>query len=166
MQDQAGLRSVSIKDIRRQFEQDKFARTWSAAVQARYLDFCKHLMQAERLSVKTGAGGLSFYKELDGERVFVCHFNARPRSAQIGLGFADFRRDALEGRLNVDRVLGALRRRLGPQVEVKEGKLWCGLHFSLRLAPRVADAFRIHIISPMSLTTPRRIEKVKSGNQA
>jgi hypothetical protein len=147
-------RPEPLAEVRRQLEQDPIGSAWPADTRRRYLDFCRHLMRADPLAVKTGAGGLSFYKALDGRKIFVCHFNASPRRGQAGLGFADFRRDALQDCLDVDRALRALRRALGEEIEVKAGKTWCGLHFPLRQSTRVADAFREHIVSPAGKTRP------------
>jgi hypothetical protein len=100
-------------------------------------------MRDEPLTVKRGKGGLSYYKH----RVFVCHFNARPRSGQEDVGFADFRFDALRPYLEIEPTIRAMQDDALPQVQIKSHKLWCGLHFPLSLVEHVAGLFRDHILS-------------------
>lgn len=129
------------------FESDPFAVTWSQSTRLVYRAFCDHLMGDEALSVRAGRGGLSFYKTTSTGPVFVCHFNALPRSGEERVGFADFRRDVLQGRLDLDAALESMQHALGPESPIKPGKVWCSVHFPLSRAPAVADAFREHLIA-------------------
>ena len=92
--------------------------------------------------VKTGKGGLSYYKN----GVFVCHFNARPQKNREDLGFADFRYDVLRPFLNIEQTISAIRQDALPDVQIKSHKLWCSLHFPFSLMEHVADLFLKHII--------------------
>lgn len=114
-----------------------------------YKLFSDKLMQHESLTVKSGKGGLSYYK--DG--IFVCHFNAKPRKDRDDLGFADFRYDALRPYLDIDSTISAIRREALPEVEIKGHKLWCSLHFPLSKLEHIADLFLKHIISEVNTSS-------------
>ena len=109
--------------------------------------FTAHLMQNEQLTVKSGKGGLSYYKQ----GVFVCHFNAQPQKKREDLGFADFRYDGLRPYLDVQRTIAAIQKDSPPEVQIKSHKLWCSLHFPLPRLEHVADLFLKHIISKVNL---------------
>lgn len=111
-----------------------------------YQFFSDKLMEHETLTVKTGKGGLSYYKN----GVFVCHFNAKPRKDGDDLGFADFRYDALRPFLNVETMLAALQKETLPEVQIKAHKLWCAMHFPLSEMEHVAGLFLKHIISKVT----------------
>ena len=108
-----------------------------------YTSFSEHLMRDEPLTVKGGKGGLSYYKN----GVFVCHFNARPRSGENGIGFADFRFDGLRAYLDIEATILAMQNNALEEVQIKSHKLWCSLHFPLSLLEHVAGLFRNHILS-------------------
>jgi hypothetical protein len=108
-----------------------------------YKLFSDKLMQHETLIVKSGKGGLSYYKN----GVFVCHFNAQPQKKRDDLGFADFRYDGLRPFLDIEATIAALQNEAEPKVEIKSHKLWCSLHFPLSKLEHVADLFLKHIIS-------------------
>jgi hypothetical protein len=112
-----------------------------------YKLFTDQLMRNETLTVKSGSGGLSYYK--DG--VFVCHFNARPRKDRDDLGFADFRYDALRAHLDIDATISAIKQEALPEMEIRSHKLWCSLHFPLSEIEHVADLFLKHIITKVSI---------------
>lgn len=114
-----------------------------------YKFFSEKLMQHETLTVKTGSGGLSYYR--DG--VFVCHFNASPRKGRDDLGFADFRYDALRSYLDIDGTISAMRNEALPEVEIKSHKLWCSLHFPLSKMEHMADLFLKHIITKVNISS-------------
>ena len=107
-----------------------------------------HLMQHETLTVKSGKGGLSYYKK----GVFVCHFNAKPRKDRDDLGFADLRYDALSSYLDVDFTVSAIKNDAAPDVEIKSHKLWCSLHFPLLKLEHIAELFLRHIITKVNIS--------------
>ena len=105
--------------------------------------FSKKLMQSETLTVKTGKGGLSYYKN----GVFVCHFNAQPQKKRDDLGFADFRYDTLRPYLDIEKTVSAIQQDALSEVQIKRHKLWCSLHFPMTIMEHVADLFLKHIVS-------------------
>ena len=111
-----------------------------------YKFFSDQLMQYEALTVKSGNGGLSYYKN----GVFVCHFNAQPQKKRNDLGFADFRYDALRPYLDIEKTISAIQQAALPEVQIKSHKLWCTLHFPLSLMEHVANLFLKHIISKIN----------------
>jgi|SRR5688572_6313098 len=110
---------------------------------AAYQFFSDKLMQYENLTIKSGKGGLSYYKN----GIFVCHFNAKPQSKRDDLGFADFRYDALRPYIDIEKTIHALEKDANPEVQIKSHKLWCTLHFPLSMMEHIADLFLKHIIS-------------------
>ena len=108
-----------------------------------YKLFSDKLMKNETLTVKSGSGGLSYYKN----GVFVCHFNARPQKKRDDLGFADFRYDALRPYMDIEKTLEAIQKDALPEVQIKSHKLWCAMHFPLSQMEHVANLFLKHIIS-------------------
>src|SRR6185503_1138962 len=108
-----------------------------------YKFFSEKLMQSQTLTVKTGKGGLSYYKN----GVFVCHFNAQPQKKRYDLGFADFRYYALRPFVDIETTIAALQKEALPGVQIKSHKLWCSLYFPLSRLEHVADLFLKHIIS-------------------
>ena len=129
------------------FDNDPFARKWTPPTRVTYQRFCDRVMRNEPLGVKTGNGGLSFYKPTATGNVFVCHFNAAPRGGEELLGFADFRKDVLQDRLDFELTLQDMGQALGPESPIKVGKKWCSMHFPLVRAPEVADIFAEHLIA-------------------
>jgi hypothetical protein len=125
------------------------ARGWSPSTRALYRAFCERIMRHTALDVQIGKGGLSFYAQTDSRRLFVCHFNAAPRGGQAELGFADFRQDVLQERLDLPATIQALQAAVGADVPIKVGKVWCSLHFPLARVPRIADAFATHLVAPL-----------------
>jgi len=111
-----------------------------------YKFFSDQLMQHQALTIKTGKGGLSYYKN----GVFVCHFNAQPQKKRDDLGFADFRYDALRPYLDIEKTLDAIQKDAQPDVQIKSHKLWCSLHFPLSQMEHVTDLFLKHIISKVN----------------
>ena len=114
-----------------------------------YKLFSDHLMLNETLTIKSGKGGLSYYKK----GVFVCHFNAQPRKKRDDLGFADFRYDALRPYLDIDSTISAIQKEALTEVEIKSHNLWCSLHFPLSRLEHVADLFSKHIISKVNISS-------------
>lgn len=114
-----------------------------------YKLFSEELMRHETLRIKSGSGGLSYYK--DG--IFVGHFNARPKKDRDDLGFADFRYDSLLPYLDVEAALPAMQQEVLPDVQIKGHKLWfwCGLHFPLSRMEHVADLFFRHVTSRVNI---------------
>ena len=108
-----------------------------------YKLFSDKLMKNETLTVKSGKGGWSYYKN----GVFVCHFNAQPQKKRDDLGFADFRYDALRPYLDIETTVAAFQKDALPEVQIKSHKLWCSLHFPLLQMEHVAGLFLTHIIS-------------------
>ena len=103
-------------------------------------------MRHETLTIKSGSGGLSYYKN----GVFVCHFNARPQKNRDDLGFADFRYDSLRPYLDIDATISAMQQDAQPDVQMKRHKLWCTLHFPLTKMEHIADLLLKHIISKVN----------------
>ena len=114
-----------------------------------YKYFSDHLTRNETLTIKSGKGGLSYYKN----GVFVCHFNAKPQKNRDDLGFADFRYDALRPHLDIDGTISALQKEALPEVQIKSHKLWCSLHFPLSKIEHVADLFLNHIIIKLNISS-------------
>ena len=114
-----------------------------------YKFFSDQLTRQETLTIKTGKGGLSYYKN----GIFVCHFNARPQKNRDDLGFTDFRYDALRPYLDIDTVISALQKESLPEVQIKSHKLWCSLHFPLSKLEHVADLFLKHIITKVNIAS-------------
>jgi hypothetical protein len=114
-----------------------------------YKFFSDHLTRQEALTIKTGKGGLSYYKN----GIFVCHFNARPQKNREDLGFADFRYGSLRPYLDIDSVISAIRKEALQEVEIKSHKLWCSLHFPLSKMEHVADLFLKHIITKVNISS-------------
>ena len=113
-----------------------------------YKFFSDQLMRREALTIKSGKGGLSYYKN----GVFVCHFNAKPQAKRDDLGFADFRYDALRPYLDIHRTISEMRKEASPEVAIKSHKLWCSLHFPLSKMENVADLFMKHIITKVNIS--------------
>ena len=113
-----------------------------------YKCFSDQLMRDETLTIKTGKGGISYYKN----GVFVCHFNAKPRKDRDDLGFADFRYDALRPYLDIERTISILRKEALPEVEIKSHKLWCSLHFPLSKLEHIANLFLKHMITKVNIS--------------
>lgn len=107
-----------------------------------------HLMQHETLTVKSGKGGLSYYKK----GVFVCHFNAKPRKDRDDLGFADFRFDALHPYLDIEKTISAIQDEATSEIEIRAHKLWCSLHFPLSKLEHIAELFLKHIITKVNIS--------------
>jgi hypothetical protein len=114
--------------------------------EAAYQLFSDQLMRHETLTIKSGSGGLSYYKN----GVFVCHFNARPQKNRDDLGFADFRYDSLRPYLDIDETISAMQQDAQPDVQMKRHKLWCTLHFPLTKMEHIADLLLKHIISKVN----------------
>ena len=108
-----------------------------------YKLFSDKLMQHEPLTIKSGKGGLSYYKN----GIFICHFNARPQVKNPNLGFADFRYEGLRPYLDLDKTIAAIQKGALPEVLIKSHKLWCSLHFPLSKVEHIAALFLKHIIS-------------------
>jgi hypothetical protein len=113
-----------------------------------YKFFSDQLTRQETLTIKSGTGGLSYYKN----GVFVCHFNAKPQAKRDDLGFADFRYDALRLYLDIEGTISAMRDEALPEVEIKSHQLWCSLHFPLTRLEHIADLFLKHIISKVNIS--------------
>ena len=113
-----------------------------------YKLFTDHLTRNETLAIKSGNGGLSYYKN----GVFVCHFNAKPRKDRDDLGFADFRYDGLRPYVDIETIVSAIRKEYLPEVEIKSHKLWCSLHFPLSKLEHIADLFLKHIITKVNIS--------------
>lgn len=111
-----------------------------------YQSFTNYLTAKEPLEIKTGKGGLSYYKN----GVFVCHFNAQPQKKRDDLGFADFRYDTLRPYLDIDATISVMKKEALPEMQMKSHKLWCSLHFPLAQMEHVADLFLKHIISKVN----------------
>lgn len=131
-------------------ECDPIAAAWPAAARQRYLEWSAILMAAARLEISLGKGGVSFYVPAGGRRIFAVHFNAMPRSAITGRGFADFRRDTLEPYLDLEGLAGNLRGLLPPGCELRQGKIWCSLHFPWDLTSDIAQAIAAALVLPLS----------------
>ena len=114
-----------------------------------YKIFTYYLMSYETLTIKTGTGGLSYYKN----GIFVCHFNARPQKSRYDLGFADFRYDGLRPYLDIDSTISAIQKATSPEVEIRSHKLWCSLHFPLSKLEHIADLFLKHIITKVNISS-------------
>ena len=123
------------------------AQQWTPATRALYTTFSALLMHDEPLLVKIGKGGLSYSKPTPTGDVFVLHFNAAPRGNDEALAFADFRKDALQSRLDLEVTLHTLQKALAASSLIKCGKVWCSLHFPLAKAPHVARVFAEHLIA-------------------
>lgn len=126
------------------------AAQWSPEMRVAYREFSERLMQQDALTVKVGKGGLSYYKATAGGPIFVCHFNAQPRGGTGDLGFADFRRDALERVLDFPAVLTDLQSALGSEIAIKSGKIWYSFHFPLARRTEIADALRKQIVAKIA----------------
>ena len=116
-----------------------------------YEFFSNQLMRHEPLTIKSGSGGLSYYKN----GVFVCHFNARPQKNRDDLGFADFRYGSWQPYIDIDGTILAIRNEALPEVEIKSHKLWCSLHFALSKMEHLADLFLKHIITKVNTSSKR-----------
>ena len=114
-----------------------------------YQQFSDQLMRHEPLTIKSGKGGLSYYKN----GVFVCHFNAKPQAKRDELGFADFRYDALRPYLDIEGTISAMQKEAPPEVEIKSHKVWCSLHFPLSRMEQIAELFLKHIISKVHISS-------------
>src|ERR1700752_436513 len=116
---------------------------------AAYQFFSGQVMRHDTLTIKTGTGGLSYYKN----GIFVCHFNAKPRKDRDDLGFADFRYDSLKPYIDIDGTISAIRNEALPEVEIKSHKLWYSLHFPLSKMEHVAALFLKHIITKVNISS-------------
>jgi len=114
-------------------EQHTIAKHWTEDSRKAYLAFSARLMKSEPLTVEIGSSGMSFYKQTQ-----------RGRS---DLGFADFRVDSFEGRLNVTAALRAIRKAVTPDTQIKGGKVWHSLHFPFVRAQSIADVFATNIVA-------------------
>jgi hypothetical protein len=134
-------------DIYERLSQDPIAKAWPPDTHNTYLAFYQRLTESNPLIVKIGKGGLSFYKEIDDNPVFVCHFNAMPQRGRNELGFADFRFDILSQWLNTDTIVQTWQKMVSAEIRIKTGKRWVTLHFPLTRVNEVADLFNRHIIA-------------------
>ncbi len=114
---------------------------------ARYARFRDGIVHDDPVEVKAGPGGLSFYVTIDGKRRFACHFNARPRRAEAGRGFADFK--PRETGLDHERVISRLEALLSGRAECRRGPTWWSAHFAASEDDAVAAAFRMAVIEPL-----------------
>lgn len=112
-----------------------------------YVAFYERLSEHDALRVKVGKGGLSFYKAVRDETVFVGHYNALPRRARPDIGFADFQFEPLRPYMKVEATLRKLQKAAMPEIEIKVNKLWCSLHFLHAYDRDVADLLTAHIVS-------------------
>jgi hypothetical protein len=135
--------------IEKLLEQNTISQDWSSELCAHYIYFSERLMAQTPLIVKIGKGGLSYYKSIGAEQVFVCHFNAKPQSKRDDLGFADFRFDALSKHLDIPATLQTLQELALPNVQIKPHKLWCSIQFLLIEVDVIAELFQQHIISKL-----------------
>jgi hypothetical protein len=131
-------------------EYDPIAVAWPAAARQQYLEWSAILLAAADLEVTLGKGGLSVYLPVAGRRVFAVHFNAMPRSATLGRGFADFRRDSLQPYLDEESLLATLRSALQPGSELRLTRIWCSLHFPWNLTGETARAVTAAIVLPLT----------------
>ena len=115
--------------------------------EARYARFRDRLVADDPVDVKSGPGGLSFDAPVAGRRRFACHFNARPRRAESGRGFADFK--PAETGLDADAVVSNLERLLGDRAECRRGAAWWSAHFAASEDDAVAGAFRAAVVGPL-----------------
>ena len=115
--------------------------------EARYLRFRGRLVADDPVEIKSGPGGLSFYVAVAGRRRFACHFNARPRRAESGRGFADFK--PAETGLDADGVVSELERLLADRAECRRGAAWWSAHFVASEDEAVASAFRAAVLGPL-----------------
>ena len=113
----------------------------------RYERFRARLVGNDPVEVTTGPGGLSFYVTAGGRRRFAGHFNARPRKAEAGRGFADMK-PAATG-LDPDRVVAELEQRLAGRADMRRGAAWWSAHFAATEDVAVATAFRTVILEPL-----------------
>jgi hypothetical protein len=127
--------------------QNPISREWNREIRKIYQAFYQRLTHTAPLIIKIGKGGLSFYKEIKNDTVFVCHFNARPQSNKQDSGFADFRFDTIGKFLNVDNTIQLIQPTASKEILIKVNKLWCSLHFPLRLADHIAKLFVQHIVT-------------------
>ena len=128
-------------------ESHPIAAMWAPDVADRYRAFARVVAGGNELETTIGRGGLSFYAHRSGNRIFVCHFNAAPRSGRDDLGFADFKPAALARRTDPDAVAADLQRRLGPDITLRRGKAWYGAHFARERDADVAAAFRDAVVA-------------------
>jgi hypothetical protein len=131
-------------------DRDPIAVAWPAAARQQYLEWSAILLAAADLEITLGKGGLSFYLPVAGRRVFAVHFNAMPRSATPGRGFADFRRDSLQPHLDEELLLATLRSALQPGIDLRLAKVWCSLHFPWNLTSETAQAVTAAIVLPLT----------------
>ena len=115
--------------------------------EARYARFRQRLVADDPVVVKSGPGGLSFYVKVAGRRRFACHFNARPRRAESGRGFADFK--PAETGLDAHAVVSDLERFLVGRAECRRGAAWWSAHFASSDDEAVASAFRAAVVVPL-----------------
>lgn len=134
-------------NLHKLLSQDPIAEKWTPDMCDLYVAFYERLSEHNALTVKIGKGGLSFYKPIKDESVFVCHYNALPRRARPDIGFADFQFEPLRPYLKVDTMLRKLQKAAMPEVEIKLNKLWCSLHFLHAYDMDVADLLTRYIVS-------------------
>jgi hypothetical protein len=137
-------------DIQSVLLQNPISRAWSVGTRKIYQAFYRRMTHPAPLAIRIGKGGLSFYKEIANDSVFVCHFNAKPQRRQDALGFADFRFDAIDPYLEVSDTLQLIQNTASKEIVIKVNKLWCSLHFPLKLADEVADLFVQHIVTKIT----------------
>ena len=113
----------------------------------RYARFTERVAAGGPVDTKLGPGGVSYYVTRGGRRRFACHFNARPRSAESGRGFADFKPKATG--LDPDGVVKHLERLLADRTDCRRGTAWWSVHFAASDDELVATAFREAIVGPM-----------------
>ena len=140
-------------DIQNMLLQNPISREWSLRTRKIYEAFYRRMTQTSPLAIRIGKGGLSFYKEIADDAVFICHFNAKPQSRKDELGFADFRFEAIGQYLNVSDTLQLLQNTASKEIVIKVNKLWCSLHFPLKLADEVADLLVQHIVTKINSAT-------------
>jgi hypothetical protein len=134
-------------DIQKALLQNPVSREWPLETRKTYQSFYQRMTYAVPLAIKIGKGGLSFYKAVPRASVFVCHFNARPQGRKNDLGFADFRFDAIDPYLDASDTLQLFQKTASQEIIIKVNRLWCSLHFPLKLADDVANLFVQHIVS-------------------
>ena len=140
-------------NIQRELLQNPISREWSPETQKVYQAFYRRMTQNAPLAITIGKGGLSFYKEIANKSVFICHFNAKPQRKKDELGFADFRFDAISQYLDVSDTIQLIQNTASKEIVIKVNKLWCSLHFPLKLADEVADLFVQHIVIKVKQAT-------------
>ena len=136
--------AVSSTGAPTRYTEERLLGDWTEEGKDAYLAFRNRLLDDEQIVIAPQKSAISFYKQTRDGRVFICFFRAAGHVNRVSL-----RLDSLQGLLDMEVTLQAIRSAVAPDVRINSGSTWCVLHFP---APRertleIAEIIIEHIVS-------------------